>query len=578
MLVKVVRGILCASIVALTCTSCKLEITNSYTAANPSAVPGTYTANYMAHYVTQENNLIDPGGPQDAINALHSHLQSSGWTEMGSDFDQNVTAQSILSASYNSDAYFFAGHGDVGVIALYYLNFWGVGAHDGHAVAPPIGTLGTRLRWMFFESSDTVAPDFIFDNAYGESAWQANLWENLFANSSVHGVYGYWQSPGSCAASLQYPHRDCDVYEESNQGVATSLVQFLVAGAGHTPETTHDAWAHANFDNEINNGISMIEDCSNTRDTLTGPGGLYQINNNPSGNLCWTHTQSGPINQSTVPVSAVTFTLNPVSLQGENLDIAGAMSRAQQYLGQPINQQSSPAGVTYFTTGGAQVQSYSLASGAITYHGAMQEAALPFDQQTALDSASDYVNVTFGMPGDAVLALVTGIYQTDKASGSTRLTGYHFVWRHSGTQILGADRIAVDVDDYQTWQSDGTCLDWEFTDPDPPAKPVHFCGEYEQVEVDHPNISYSYRLWRSPAGSVRVQLAGLTSGQQSIDAQTASLSLPQGSAIIAYSSGYWDGGLYSTAAVAQPAWLFTLGSGEVIAVDAFSGAVLGSTH
>ena len=69
--------------------------------------------------------------------------------------------------------------------------------------------------------------------------------------------------------------------------------------------------------------------------------------------------------------------------------------------------------------------------------------------------------------------------------------------------------------------------------------------------------------------------AGRSTGQASIDAYTASLSLPNSSNVMSYKAGYWTGGILNADNVEHPAWLFQMRDGAVEAVDAFSGKILG---
>lgn len=209
-------------------------------------------------------------------------------------------------------------------------------------------------------------------------------------------------------------------------------------------------------------------------------------------------------------------------------------------------------------------------------HAPMQHSPVAFDQTSALNAAVEFISSTIGMPSDAALSSTNAVMEYDEAGNGVK-TGYIFTWRHAANNIFGGDAIRVFVDDYQT-TTKGPCQDWEWDYPDPPLRPHQYCAAFQWTTVDHPNISYYYRLWRAInlGGSRSVQSAGRSTGQQSIDALTASYSLPPGSKVTGYTSGYWSSGPSGAdVSGAQPAWLFSLGDDAVAGIDAFSGMLLG---
>ena len=100
---------------------------------------------------------------------------------------------------------------------------------------------------------------------------------------------------------------------------------------------------------------------------------------------------------------------------------------------------------------------------------------------------------------------------------------------------------------------------------------VRECGTWEDNVSDEPAIMSGYYLWRSIGGTrVVLTAGGRTTGQQSIDAYTASLTLGT-NAVASYTQGYWTNYIDSTDTVAHPAWIFTLTTGQKVAVDAYTG-------
>lgn len=173
------------------------------------------------------------------------------------------------------------------------------------------------------------------------------------------------------------------------------------------------------------------------------------------------------------------------------------------------------------------------------------------------------------MPGDAALVDTLSLY-TLQSNGSAILTGYEFVWNHSSGTIYGGDAIKVDVEDDHYSQT--LCTDWIINDP--PHKPI--CDAYQTTYYDKPNVSYGYRLWRSTGSAVSTTRTGYTAGRGTIDAYTASLALPVPGNVTGYALGYWVTSLTLPTGIAEPAWIYSTSGGPSYAVDAGSGALLGS--
>lgn len=195
-----------------------------------------------------------------------------------------------------------------------------------------------------------------------------------------------------------------------------------------------------------------------------------------------------------------------------------------------------------------------------------------FDQNTAYQAAVDHVNATFGMPPDAYLSSVNLIYTAD-SNGNGYITGYVFTWLHNNN-LVGGDRITIVVDDYATQFERCIAHHYEYDDL---GRRMLICDEYATTYTHTPNVSYHYRLWRALSSGTRyLQSAGRTTGSPSIDALTASYSLPVGSAVSSYIQGWYSTDTTGSANDgAEPVWLFTMTDGTVQAVDAFSGQYIG---
>jgi hypothetical protein len=170
-----------------------------------------------------------------------------------------------------------------------------------------------------------------------------------------------------------------------------------------------------------------------------------------------------------------------------------------------------------------------------------------------------------------VLSGVLQLWQFSPSTGSAINDGYEFIWHHSNTAIAGDDGIKVVVADQHTVTT--TCTAW--TTQLIGGKPIRVCTKFQTTTSDTPYVSSGFRLWRSLSGTNgSIQPAGTTS----IDAVTAASALPPGVNITAYRSGLWLPGPETSSGVgARSAWIFTLNGVERVAVDAYTGRVLGST-
>jgi hypothetical protein len=205
-------------------------------------------------------------------------------------------------------------------------------------------------------------------------------------------------------------------------------------------------------------------------------------------------------------------------------------------------------------------------------------------ESDASNAATEFVQDTFGMPADAVLTSTLERWQIIPAAGGGEVTpiGYEFIWTHANGMI-GGDAIKVFVDDNTTPQT--TCTEWQ-TPPSSihrrgstlrpsvaPTGPIDVCLKWVTTYTHTPDIPYGYRLWRTLSGSnTTEQPAGVTS----IDAVTASTALPEGANITAYRRGLWSPmPTKSSSLGAQAVWIFTLSGKNEVAVDAYTGQVLG---
>jgi hypothetical protein len=269
-------------------------------------------------------------------------------------------------------------------------------------------------------------------------------------------------------------------------------------------------------------------------------------------------------------VSHGTFSLQPYGLQNESVNHASIENQYAVYFNEPPV--VSDNGSTYF------VQQWPVKfehmygrSGGMVYTGQSYQNSLAFTQNQAFNAAQDFVNGTFGLPGDAVLTSVLERWALTPKLKSSVPTGYEFIWTHSDGRI-GGDAIKVMVDDFQT--STQTCTETGIIGNDPNQGPIKGCIAWTTTYHDQPDISYAYRLWRK---LTTANAPNQAAGSASIDAVAASNALPAGAVITAYRIGLWMPTLMQNSSLgARAAWIFTLGGTQQVAVDAHTGKVLGS--
>lgn len=569
-------------VIATTLTACGSSGSGSLPAAGqPFPTTGTF-ANLAVDYYPCCGNLT---GQFQIQSAVDQYLRQDGWQDVEFEQDGTVSGNSIASAAQNADALFFAGHGGVGDLAFSGYNtgastndqYWGVGSADGSMPANTFGTpLAGRLKWMFLSSSDTVAPEQEMD--WTDSAsWVAPnyAWKQVFmgGGETLRGIYGYWQGPnGNCGG------RVCDVVTGPDLTAMQNLLEHIwPAGAGQSATQINDAWQSANEIAGMSDRWSIMQDCGATNDTFSGQTSAVG-DSSLFGYLCFTAPNLGTnIPQPHVAVQAQSFTLEPYTLAPRSVDVASLVQKAQTNLPVGTVQTFDNGSIRrYVSQSGLVVSYYYGLSGAVEYVGHSAGNPVAFTEADAQNAAQEFIQQSYGMPSDAQLTDVLPVYRWDTAAGSRTLVQYEFVWRHTGN-VFGGDAIRVNVFDlHKVWM---TCSQWGYVEVWDPI--IHDfidrreCVSWTRNISDTPDISFSYYLWREPTSTRHILLAGRSTGGSSIDAYTASLSLPNPQGVTAYTSGYWTGGPYDSDTTEHPAWLFTTSNGSIMAVDAFTGALLG---
>jgi len=490
---------------------------------------------------------------------------------------------SMFTSIMNSvNALFYFGHGATGIVAFPNAcssleggntppssTYWGIGDLAGQ-YPKATGALNSTLYlgWMFLFSSDTVAPDAEQDSSDASNApgAVANPWEPLFYNSGIplHGIYGYWQSPGECTVEGAEDNRACDVESEDNPPVASMLLQQIWNPTANGGADILDAWQQSNEDNnestswsaEMDNDYAVLDTFSGT--PSRSQGGVLEFDSPYTG-----------LEYTDIVVKPVAGVLNPVADNNETLNVASAVASGDSAMSAGSYTTVTSGGTTTYTSvGGLQVTYYQGTSGGVTYHGHALENPMAVSLSTAETAATEFVDNSFGMPSDATLSDVISFYL--KVTGGTNmLIGYEFVWTHSSGPVFGGDAIKVDVEDYH-YIGSSTCEEWI-------EDGSHFiCGKYVYTYDDEPNVSYGYRLWRSTGGGVGSTISRYDTGTNTIDAYTASLATPESGNIASYELGYWTSSISVPTTIAEPAWIFTSTTGRTYAVDAGSGALIGT--
>jgi hypothetical protein len=557
--------------------------------------PGTYSVTPGSAAVIGFDNYTcgDSLGsnPSTAADNTESTLQSDGWNTTTPIVDTDTMTSSQFTADMSVNALFYFGHGFTGVVAFpgicgpggsldldgeppYYLPYyWGVGdiANEDAKATGALPSSGSNLEWMFLFSSDTVAPEAVEDpldagSTVENQEYVANPWEPLFyqANLPLRGLYGYWQSYGQCPEQGS-GQRNCDVTANNNWPVASTLFTEMYQG-GLSSTTIPDAWQQANESNNESGAWSEQLDTGTANDHFSGgSNGVAR-----SGALQFYDELSGAPSGALINVASNTGTLTPYNMVNESLNVSGAVATGDSdFSAGTYTTKSNGSTTTYTSVGGLQVNYYQGTSGGVTYQSETLHNAMSISESTAEAAAVSFIDNSFGMPSDAVLVDTLSLY-TLQNNGSAILTGYEFVWNHSGGQINGGDAIKVDVEDYS--YDVKTCTAWIYNDP--PLKNI--CTSWEYVYHNEPNVSFGYRLWRSIGSAVSTTKTGYTAGRGTVDAYTASLALPVPNDVTGYQLGYWVTSLTQPTGIAEPAWIYSTTDGRIYGVDAGSGALLGS--
>jgi hypothetical protein len=259
---------------------------------------------------------------------------------------------------YNAtaDVLYFDGHGVPGLVSFTNqfgagaatTQAWGVGNTSGSWLAGPLtfSSLGLpisgRLKWLVLNSSDSVAAPPQYDSA--DPDWTAN-WRKAFGGS-LHGVYGSWQQPGTCATG-GISGRTCDLSDDN-------LIQQEFVGYAlpnplsplHPPQNQggamHDSWEKA-MQNENYDGSwwSEMEDTFAMSDIVSGPGtgGIPPSYTGVLSGIEQFSYSLSPNNLSIVAtpqrVSHGTFTLQAYGLQNESVNHASIEQQYATYFNEP---------------------------------------------------------------------------------------------------------------------------------------------------------------------------------------------------------------------------------------------------
>lgn len=552
-----------------------------------TAPPSTYASLAVNAYPCDPNTgtfQFSQGSLRYSLEAQHQFdlgMNSHGYSNVVYQTDSQVTADSVTGSFGQADLLFFSGHGQPGGIQFSQLfcggapasiQAWGVGSIYGtppqfflNPIAPASQVNG-RMKWMIFDSSTSVAgPPSAERNGVADPIYDAN-WSQVFGGS-LHGIYGYWQSPGYCLGDAISPARTCDIIDDQYQEGRTAT--SFTNNAFNQGKSVHDAWYQAAIDANRDEQWAIWETSSNRQDSLTSG-----TNYGPSGSVLFYYSNApGGIATSAITVKPDVFTVQPFSLNNEPINDASAIQQASSYVG-ALDAQSDNGAQVVIKKGSTDATHYYGTSGAVVMHGQPQQYIV--NQATAQNAAVAFVTSTFGMPSDAVLTSQRGFYSLDPSTKSQTATNWEFIWHHSNG-LVGGDAIKVVVD--ATRSSTTVCTQYS-TWYDQIGRPHSICVARQTTYAYQPNISYGFRQWRSLSGTRHILSNGQPANSQtSIDARTASASLPPGvgHAVSSYSSGFWSDGQEVPSATngAVPAWLFVAG-GRYFGVDAVTGQLLGS--
>jgi hypothetical protein len=577
---------LAALTVGLALTACQgVSVSTGY--------PGTYGgsgnfADFGVDFYNQGGEVVSqicgmPSTRNDSpvlgANQLSSDMRSSYWTEtraMRDDCNEVGGASTIgasdINASFaNADLVYLTGHGDDGAFALSGFadalftpnhQCWGPGPNSGGYCHNSPGRINGKTKWILAYASDTASAPLILWPSHPE---YTTNWVPAFGGS-LHGIYGFWQGQGSCGSPAD-KFRACDISANKSVEFAKEIVAQLITDVPN--QTVHQAWINAQARAAGGASWAIWEDFFCQAEYISSQGGCT-----PSGSVHYFNPQRvNGVYVGSIAVGHDTMSLQPFALVPESASDSTLLSRAQPYIGNP-DTYGPYGGVTKATKNQARAE-HNSTTGEIVMYGTYSGEPLGFDMATAQNAAISSIQNSQGMPGDAVLSSINAFYRTSTVDGSSVVTAYEFIWKHSGMP-MGTDGIRVIVNDNVQTQDISPCLEWDYTSPDPPQKPVKYCATWTQVVSHTPNISFEQRIWRTQ-GALRYPL-GRGPGQQALDAATAATSLPAGLQVVAYSPGYWTPYSIEGSTQALPAWVFQISGGGEAYIDAYSGEYLGTLN
>jgi hypothetical protein len=554
--------------------------------------PGSFASFGVDVYATGSNL----SGSIPGALMFQGKFQNAGWTSVAYATDTQVTASVFSQYDGSIDALYFDGHGFPGVASFtnefqngtpFAQQAWGVGNTSGQFPAGgtaqefPLAYASNgipvtgRLKWIFFNTSDTVAGPPSQDPA---ADWTAN-WRPAFGRpgGSLHGIYGTWQGPANngCPGS-PFPDRLCDLGDNNNIAFFFSTYALpTLDGSGNPVQGNPvlDSWQSALNSSGYNSIASAWEDVNARQDIISGPGNGSNppsYTSNLSTSIAWYNVQNpNGIVVQPMAVSAKSVTsVAPHNLVNESINHAALMAQYGSGISGDTAVQDDGSTYSVRISNGATLKHFYGTSGGVVYSAPSPGNPVVFTQAAAKTAAVQFVNQTLGMPSDAVLSSTLQQWRFIPVAGTSTLMAYQFVWTHKNGMI-GGDAMTVTVSDYQT--SATNCTDWEPTNNDPPL-PQKYCASWVTTYTDTPYITQGYRLWRS-LGAANSALQSATS---TLNASQAAASLPSGANITDYYAGYWTPDIRTSSSVgALSAWIFTLGGREQVAVNASNGKVLG---
>ena len=345
------------------CTAVAYLLNLLFAPPPPTQQPGNFVA-YGVDYYAVGGSIPGNTSALGAKNFANA-FTAAGWGQLDIPIltDAQVTGGSFSSSNGSADVLYFRGHGVPGLVALseqYVSSFpaanqaWGVGNTSGSfsgqvlkyssAGLPASG----RLKWIFLNSSDSVAGPPEYDST--DPDWTAN-WRKAFGGS-LHGVYGSWQAPGSCA-SQGNPLRTCDIQSDND------IDQLFAGYALPNPNSSavppinqggyvHDAWMSAMQDAGYDSSWSEWEDVFAGTDIVSGPGAgavppSYTPVLNGTAQFYYNASTIGNV-MTPMTVKRNTFTLNPQSLTNESINHAALAQQFATYLPSPAIHDD---GITY---------------------------------------------------------------------------------------------------------------------------------------------------------------------------------------------------------------------------------------